>query len=147
MRETTRTTDIELQAFLDAYAKAFTSGDGEAVAAMWSVPALVVHAEGTRAVSTKAEVAEFFGGAKGQYDAMGVVGTRAEIQQVETAGDRIIIVAVRWPYLDKRGREVNAESSTYTLLLDGEGKPSVVCVALHGVERQPTQSEPTPISA
>ena len=125
----------ELRKFFDTFATALTAGDGKAIATMWTVPALVISENGTRAVSTKDEVEQFFSGSKDQYAAMGVVETQPELGRVQWVGERIAIVDVRWPHLDSHGREQNAECSTYTLLRGHDGKLRIVSVVMHGVEK------------
>lgn len=114
---------------LQRFAKAFTTGDGAGAAACWNVPALVVSGEGNRAVATLDEVAAFFGGARGQYNAQGVTGTRVDIQRVDWHTQDLASVTVRWPYLDGEGREVGrSESSCYVVQL--QGGEAKICAAL-----------------
>ena len=88
-------------------------------------------------VSSREEIAKFFSGAKEEYNKRGISDTRAEIFGLEWVTDRIVVVDVRWPHLDERGKEKGEESSTYTLrrddfgdlrlhmaLMRGEGSPS-----------------------
>ena len=122
----------EVQDLLDQLARALTSGDGEAVATLWETPAIVIGADGVHAVSSRAEVAQFFGGAKAQYDARGIASTRGDLLDLERVGNRIVIAAVRWPHLDANGREVASESSDYTLRRDDAGKLKIRSVLLRG---------------
>lgn len=121
-----------VQEYLDHFATALTAGDGKTIATMWGVPALVVSDQGARAVSTLKEVELFFGGAKEQYHARGVTDTRAEIQRLEWASDRLAIVDVRWPWIDNSGKERGEESSTYTLRVDELGKLKMHVAVMHG---------------
>jgi hypothetical protein len=118
-----------VQDFLDRFARAVTAGDGRAIAKMWNIPAMVIGDQDVRTIGSTREVEQFFGGAKAQYNARGVVDTRAEIIREEWATDRIVVVLVRWPYLDKHGNEVGEESSSYTLRRDDKGELKL-CVAL-----------------
>lgn len=118
-----------IRGMLQRFAHAFTTGDGAGAAACWEVPALVVSAEGNRAVASLDEVAAFFGGATDQYHAQGVTGTRVDVQRVDWHSDALASVTVRWPYLDAEGREVGrSESSCYVVhLAGGQAK---ICAAL-----------------
>lgn len=126
--------DLGVQDFLDAFAKAFTSGDGEGAAKLWEVPAFVLHKDGALAVSSAAQVAEFFGGASGQYAEQGVTGTRAEIERLDVVNDQIVIARVRWPYLDKNGKQRGAETSTYTLSRAKGADWKLRVAVMHGAE-------------
>jgi hypothetical protein len=123
----------EVQTLLDKLARALTAGDGKKVAALWEVPALVIGVDGVIAVNALAEVERFFGGARAQYNAQGIVDTRGDIVRLDWANERIATVSVRWPYIDQEGREHGAEQSTYTLRRDDDGDLKIRAVTMHGV--------------
>jgi hypothetical protein len=122
----------EVQDFLNQLARALTSGDGEAVAAMWETPAIVIGDSEVHPVSSRVELAQFFGSAKQQYNARGIVNTRPDIIDLERIGNRIVIATVKWPHLDANNREVGSESSDYTLRRDDNGKLKVRSVLMRG---------------
>lgn len=126
------TDHVEVQTLLDRMARAVTQGDGKAVASLWAVPALVLDDSEARAVGTLDEVKAFFGGAKEQYNAKGIVDTRAEIQELKWITPRIALVEVRWPYLDQNANEVGAETSTYALRRDAAGVLKLQAAIMHG---------------
>ena len=93
----------------------------------------------TRAVSSLADVASFFGGAKAQYNQQGVAGTRPDVQCVEWYTDHLASVTVNWPSLDGEGRELGrSESSTYLVRVD-KGQAKIFAVLMMGVN-QPAAS-------
>lgn len=122
----------EVQAFLARIARALTAGDGRTVAGMWAVPALVLGDEDVRAVGTLPEVEQFFGGAKEQYNARGILDTRADILELKWLTPRMALVEVRWPYLDRQGDEVGEEISTYVLRRDETGALKVQVAVMQG---------------
>lgn len=125
----------EVRALLDKFARAITAGDGAAAASLWQVPAFVLGAETAMALSSLAEIQRFYGGSKQQYNERGIVGTRAEIVDEDHIDDKLVVVKVRWPYLDAAGNEVGAERSDYTLARDDDsGELRVRCVLMRGVE-------------
>lgn len=83
-------------------------------------------------VGSRQEIERFFGGAKDEYNKRGITGTRADIQRLEWATDRIAIVTVRWPYLDSSGRERGEESSTYILRRDDQGDLKLHAAVMRG---------------
>lgn len=113
--------DLGVQAFLNGFGKALTAGDGETIARMWETPAFVLSRKMSRVARTSEEVAEFFGGARGEYNEIGIVDTEPQIIRRDEITDHIVMVRVRWPYLDSQGMERGAETSTYTLSRAGEG--------------------------
>jgi hypothetical protein len=123
----------EVQDMLGKLAQALVRGDGAAVAELWEVPALVIGSD-VIGVTSSEQVEKFFGAAKDQYTHAGIGSTRADIIDLERVGDRIVIVTVRWPYLDDHGHEVGAESSDYTLRRDDAGRLRIRAVLMRGVE-------------
>jgi hypothetical protein len=94
-----------------------------------------------KAVGSKAEIEQFFAGAKQQYNAQGITGTRAEITELHWPTERIAIVQVRWPYLDAQGRELGEENSTYTLRRDEDGELRLHVTVMHGAAKQVGQPQ------
>jgi hypothetical protein len=126
--------DADLQAFLDAFARFLTAGQGDRIAQMWDYPALVVADKSLMAVSNAAETATFFGSAKEQYNERGIADTRAEIQNTTWLTDRIVSATVRWPWLDGDDNEVGEETSTYTLRRNDDGELRLCVVVMHGAK-------------
>ena len=124
----------EVQALLDTVARSITAGDGEAVAKLWDVPAFVIGADMARPIASHDEIAEFFGGGKAQYNERGITDTRAEVVEEDWISDALVIVKVRWPYLDASGKELGGEASDYTLCRDHDGALKIRVITMRGVE-------------
>jgi hypothetical protein len=124
--------ESRVQQLLDRFARALTAGDGEAAAEVWATPAFVIGAGMTRPVATRDEVVAFFSGGKAQYNALGIVDTRAEILRLDWVSPDLVVVDVRWPYLRANGEEAGEERSTYTLLEDADGELKIRCVLMRG---------------
>ena len=125
----------EVQDFLNTFATALMAGDGETVATLWETPALVIGKDGVMDVDSPRQVAQFFGGARQQYNTRGITQTRADLIDLERIDDRIIVATVRWPYLDEHGHEMGAEASDYTLRRDDRGQLKLRCVLQRGIEQ------------
>lgn len=131
----------EVQRFLDRYAEALTGGDVATIASLWQVPAYVLSDTDIHPVASRAEIEQFFAGAKQQYNAQGITGTRAEITALHWPTERIAVVEVRWPYLDAQGHEQGEETSTYTLRRDDGGQLRLHVTVMHGAARRTGQSQ------
>src|SRR2546426_12307882 len=94
-----------VQQFFDEMAKALTTGDSPTLSLLWEAPAFVVGDEGALVITSPQEIEEFFAGSKETYHERGVFDTRAEILSTDWATDRIVVVEVRWPWLDADGKE------------------------------------------
>lgn len=121
-----------VQAYLDKYSEAMTSGDTRTLAKLWGVPAFVIGAMEARVVQSEDEVEQFFAGAKEMYNERGIVGTRAEITDLDWISDDLVIVTVRWPYLDQNDRVLGEEASSYTLLRGEDGGFKLRVVTMRG---------------
>jgi len=134
-----RITDLrggsEIQELLDRLAKALTGGDGKAVSTLWEVPATIVSDEGVMHIDSLDMLEPMFSSAKTHYNERGIAATRGDIQRLTKISDKIILVEIRWPYLDERGREIGAECSDYTLRRDEAGALKIRSVLMRGVER------------
>jgi len=124
--------DAEVQALLDALGRALTSGDGKAAAAEWAVPAMVLGEYDVRCISSRDEIASFFGNAKEEYVAQGIMGTRAEVRNLTWITGDLALVEVRWPWLTAEREERGEETSTYVLRRDESGLLRIQVAILHG---------------
>jgi hypothetical protein len=127
-------THHEVRQFLDRLARALTHGDTATVVALWETPALVLGDTLAQSIGSDEELEGFFTGAKQRYNDQGIVDTRGEIIDLRWPTERMVIVEVRWPYLDARGDEVGSETSTYTLRRDEDGDLRLRVAVMHGVE-------------
>ncbi|QGZ94398.1 DUF6841 family protein [Terricaulis silvestris] len=127
--------DLGVQNFLDRFGKALTAGDGAAIADMWETPAFVLGDGMARAVNSREEVEAFFAGAKDQYNELGITDTRPQIVRLDEINDHLVMVRVRWPYLDVQGMERGAETSTYTLTREGDGAWKFRITVMQGAEK------------
>jgi len=121
-----------LRALLAKLARALTSGDGKAAAAIWATPALVIGDDMALTVGSSADIQDVFGGAKAQYNARGITDTRPDILRLDWVTHRIAIVEVRWPYLAADGDEVGEETSTYIIRREPDGQLAIRAAVLHG---------------
>ena len=126
--------DLGVQGFLDALGVALTSGDTPSLIEMWDTPAFVLSDDLDQAITDPDELRNMFAGAREQYNARGVTGTRAEIVRLDEITDRIVSVRVRWPWLNEDGEEIGAEVSTYTLRRDEDGDWKLRITIMHGME-------------
>jgi ketosteroid isomerase-like protein len=121
-----------VRALLARLARALTSGDGKAAAAMWATPALVLGDDMALTVSSSVDLQEVFGGAKAQYNARGITETRPDILRLDWVTSRLAIVEVRWPYLTAEGDEVGEETSTYIIRREPNGRLAIRATVMHG---------------
>jgi ketosteroid isomerase-like protein len=134
--DTTHHDESAVQAFLDRLARAITSGDTATVAKLWETPALVLSDQEVFTVGSPQEVEGFFAGAKDRYNEQGITDTRADVRTFEWATDRMVVVDVRWPYLDAQGNERGDERSTYVLRRDDAGELRLRVALMRGASKR-----------
>jgi hypothetical protein len=126
--------DLGVHDFLNGLAQALREGDETALSEMWDTPGFILGHDMTRVVNGPKDIAEVFSQARAQYREIGITNTRAEIVRLDEITDQIVMVRVRWPYIDAYGQEMGAETSTYTLVRHGLGDWKLRIALMHGKE-------------
>jgi ketosteroid isomerase-like protein len=124
----------EVHQLLTRYAHALVTGDAKTVARTWAVPSILISNDAVHAISTRDEIEAFFAGAKAQYNEKGIFDTYPDIQAEDWIGDKIVVVEVRWPWVDASGEQRGAEASDYTLRRNDKGELEIVCVLMRSPE-------------
>jgi ketosteroid isomerase-like protein len=122
------TPNVDIEAFLDRYAKALAAGDLPGVAACYALPALVVGDSGAIPVAEAAQVEAAFAGAADAYRAKGLVGIRPELRAAEPLTSTLTLVDVRWAYLDEAGQAGQHTAYRYLLRRSGTGQLGIQVV-------------------
>jgi hypothetical protein len=120
-------TDSEISEFFARYAQAVGSDDLPAIAACYATPSLVVSDSVTINVPDRSAVQSAFAGAFEAYEARGLVGARAQVDQVDRLTERLALVAVTWEYKDVQGGTQPGESYRYLVRL---GDHPGICVVI-----------------
>jgi hypothetical protein len=120
-------TDSEISEFFARYAQAVGSDDLPAIAACYATPSLVLSDSVTVHVPDRTAVLSAFAGAFEAYEARGLVGARALVDQVDRLTERLALVAVTWEYSDAQGGTQPGESYRYLVRL---GDQPGICVVI-----------------
>lgn len=120
-------TDSEISEFFAKYAQALGSSDLPAIAACYATPSLVVSDSVTIGVPDRTAVESAFAGAFEAYEARGVVGAQAFVDQVDRLTERLALVAITWEYRDVQGGTQPGESYRYLVRL---GDHPGICVVI-----------------
>lgn len=125
---------LAVRDFLVSYAQALTTNDTAALIAHWETPAFVLSDLTTQVIDRPEEVEQLYADARERYTELGIIDTRPEIVRLDVITDRLVMARVRWPYLDPKGRELGAETSTYTLVREDGGQWKLRVAVSHGKE-------------
>lgn len=104
--------------FFASYAAALTSGNLDLIAGSYEYPCLIVAPEATRLIASYDEVVAAFATMSPHAEGQTVA---AELRSLETPGQRLAWVTVRWSYRDSSGSEISADAYRY-LLRDSDGR-------------------------
>jgi len=126
--------DLGVVEFLEMFALSLTEGATDAIAQMWETPALVISDDAVHAVNERDDLLEMFAGAREHYNSAGVTDTRPDVIRLDEITDKVVMVRVRWPWLDDEGNELGGECSTYTLRQTSAGEWKIRAVVMHGAE-------------
>lgn len=126
--------DLGVQKFLQSFAEALTTADVNDINAHWEVPAFIIGEEIAANIEERGELHELFAGAREHYRAAGVMDTHPEIIRLDDITDRLVMVRVRWPWLNEEGQELGAECFTYTLCRNSTGEWKIRVALMHGAE-------------
>ena len=126
--------DRGIQRFLDRFTQALTAGEGQAAAACFEYPSLMVMSAvgeygGAQAIDDERSAAGFFEQAPQQYHAKGIEETFPEVEWVEWISHDLALAQVHFPYIDADGNDLgDGETSVYVLRKAGAGY--AICAAI-----------------
>jgi hypothetical protein len=121
-------TDEHLRRFLLRYGEALSAGDLKAISGCYAVPSLVLSDEGSVPIASREEIEAAFDGAAERYRAQGLVAARPALVASEALSERLLLVEVRWDYLDEQGRSAQQNGYRYVLRLEDEASPKIQVV-------------------
>ncbi len=110
----------EVQDFLNQFADALTTGDGETVATLWETPALVIARDGVMDLDSPRQIAQWFGLARRHIGLPDLV-------DLERIDDRIVVASIRWETAE------GPEASDYTLRRNDRGELKLRSVLMRGI--------------
>ncbi len=121
-----------VQEYFDRLAQAATRGDLKTVVQLWGVPAFVVGSREARVVQSEADVEQMFGDTQDIFNQRGITEVHPEITALDWVSRDLVLATVRFSYVGLDEREVDSESSTYTLLRGENGTFKLRSIVLRG---------------
>jgi hypothetical protein len=118
-----------IKQFLENLGRALSAGDLAGVSHCFEVPAVFLSDDGATILADADQLKTLFAQATQWYRARGLVSTKPEVERVDTLGEKLAAVDVRWPAFDASGKECFSERSHYILRFGKDGRVCI-CVAL-----------------
>jgi hypothetical protein len=119
---------MERQAIIDQLQRlgeAISSGDVDAVADHWEVPAMVLHDGASRLIPQRKDVETFFSEAMAWYRSQGLVSTAPIIERVDRLSEQVAIADVTWQAYDAANVPKSSERSHYVMQAGADGVPRI----------------------
>lgn len=123
---------LDVTNFFLRFARALMAGDIKKIAQCWALPSLAVGDSFSMAMTTTTDIETLFAGIKQQYQVRGIAEAKPIVQSLTWATELMAVVDIRWPYIDRHGAEIGAESSIYTVKRDETGEVKILCALMKG---------------
>ena len=129
-----------IEAFFEEYGRAFSTLDGETIAAHWNLPTLVVPPEDVRAVASTAEVETLFDGLDEELRSRGYDRSEAMEVYAHELDDGVVAADVLWHRYAEDG-DVIERFAAFHLLLETDDGWKLVVIARHPPENMVSLAE------
>lgn len=128
--ETARITD-----YLDRYAATLAEFDAEGAAGLWSTPGMIVDGQFSGVLSSREEMAEGLNQSYPVYQRLGLGGVDYDLVDVQHLSEALVLVRVRWHFLDADGDELTDSTNYYLLRDEDQGLRACVCVETDAAQK------------
>ncbi len=125
----------EVDDYLARYAATLTRLDAEAGAALWSTPGMIADDRASVILESRDAMAEGVKQSYPLYQQLGLASVEHELLEIKELSDRLVLVRVRWLFLDDRGDQLTDTFSYYLLREEGSDLRAVVCVETDAAEK------------
>lgn len=121
----------EIELFFEYYGRILSDGDLTGIADCYTAPGLVLGDEDSIAIADLGEVEKSFAGAAERYRAQGLINVRANVISSTALTRNLILVDVRWDYLNANGENVQQTRYHYLLRSTPTGNFKIQVVIAH----------------
>lgn len=128
--ETTQITD-----YLDRYAATLTEFDAEGAAALWSTPGMIADDRFSGVLDSRDKMVEGLKQSYPIYRRLGLGSVSYELVDENLLSEALVLVRVRWIFLDASGDELTDSNSYYLLRNEEPGLRACVCVETDSAEK------------
>ncbi|WP_309102981.1 hypothetical protein [Microbacterium sp.] len=129
------TSSERIDDYLARYAATLTDLDAEAGSALWSVPGMIADDRASLVVESREAMAEGVKQSYPLYQQLGLASVEHELLEIEELSDRLVLVRVRWLFLDDRADLLTDTFSYYLLREEEDDLRAVVCVETDAAEK------------
>ena len=121
-------TESRVRGFLDRYAASLTTFDAEECALLWSTPGVIADDQFSGVLETRAAMVEGLRQSYPFYQQLGFASVAYELTEARILSTQLVLVRVRWIFLDDAAAELT-DTDSYYLLRDEAGiLRATVCI-------------------
>ncbi|MGX9296530.1 nuclear transport factor 2 family protein [Tsukamurella paurometabola] len=118
----------EIEDYLSRYAATLSRFDAEGGAALWAEPGMIVDDRFSGVLEDRASMARGLERSYPLYRALGLASVRHELLDVTPLTGAVVLLHVRWRFLDDDGAELTDSTAYYIVRRDEDGPHACVCV-------------------
>jgi hypothetical protein len=125
----------EIQDYLVRYAATLTHQDAEAAAELWSTPGMIADDRFSGVLDSREAMAEGLRQSYPLYRELGLASVDHELLEEKELSDHLVLVRVRWLFLDGNADLLTDTNSYYLLRDEADGLRACVCVETDAAEK------------
>lgn len=121
--------------YLSRYAATLTEFDAEAAASLWSVPGMVTNDRFSGVVTSHEEMIDGLKQSYPLYQKLGLAAVDFELLDLQSMTELLVLVKVRWLFLDGDSSLLTDSSSYYLLRQEESGLQACLCIETDSAEK------------
>lgn len=125
----------DIDDFFGRYAAALTNFDAGASADLWATPGTIVDDRFSGVLDSRDAMVSGLEQSYPVYKQLGLASVGYEIVDERPFSDRLVLVAVRWTFLDANGDTLTDSNPSYLLRREDSGLRATVCIQTDDMEK------------
>lgn len=121
--------------FLDRYAATLTELDAEGAAELWSTPGMIADDRTSGVLESRDLMVAGLKQSYPVYQRLGLGSVGYDLVDEQRLTDALVLVRVRWHFLDHHGDELTDSNSYYLLRDEDSGLRACVCIETDSAEK------------
>ncbi|WP_194422415.1 hypothetical protein [Microbacterium abyssi] len=126
---------LHLIDYFDRYASMLTVFDAEGAAELWATPGMIVDDRFSGVLESHDMMIEGLEQSYPLYQRLGLASVRYDIVDENHLTDSLVLVRVRWIFLDAGGDELTDSTNYYLLRSEERGLRACVCIETDSAEK------------
>lgn len=121
--------------YLDRYAATLTEFDAEGAADLWAIPGMIADDRFSGVLESRDKMVEGLKQSYPVYQQLGLGSVGYQLVDENHLSEGLVLVRVRWLFLDADGNELTDSNSYYLLRNEESGLRACVCIETDSEEK------------